>query len=345
MRKHSDYLKTALCLLALFILIFDCKTVIQAVQDGIELCLNTVIPSLFPAMIITENLVNSAGKMSFPALSSIFKYLRLPSGSESIFLAGLLGGYPTGARLVGISFLNGKLSKKGAENILHFCNNAGPAFIFGIFGVLLDNSLLPLALWLIHVASALLVAVCLCKQESFISAIPDSKNTAIPQVMLNCVKSMGLICGWIILFRVLINFFQKWFLWLFPNEMSSLFCGIWELTNGCISLNTISSTGLRFIISSCLLALGGICVLMQTASLIDEISIMPYIKGKLLQSFFSIVLSIMFLIASNYLNSYLLGMITNAVIIIIIILFMNALKKYIAFPKNVIYNTKKVITR
>ena len=70
--------------------------------------------------------------------------------------------------------------------------------------------------------------------------------------------------------------------------------------HGCCSLTRIENIALRFITCSGILALGGICVTLQTASVTQGLSIKYYYRGKLLQCIFSLVISIS-IVAERYL--------------------------------------------
>ena len=102
---------------------------------------------------------------------------------------------------------------------------------------------------------------------------------------------MALVCGWVILMRMVLHFLERWFLWLLPKTAQVVVAGILELSNGCIGLAQLESEGLRFVIAAGLLSLGGICVTLQTASVAEGISMKQYFPGKILQGAFSFLAS------------------------------------------------------
>ena len=97
------------------------------------------------------------------------------------------------------------------------------------------------------------------------------------------------------MFRVILGFTEHWFLWLLPPVFQTVITGILELTNGCLSLAQIESVPLRFLLAAGFLSFGGICVAMQTDSVIGELSLRKYCIGKLLQTILSIAMSFVFL--------------------------------------------------
>ena len=105
------------------------------------------------------------------------------------------------------------------------------------------------------------------------------------------IRCMAQVCGWIVLFRVLLAFLERWLFWLFPGELRVLFTGMLELSNGCISLSSVENTELRFLICAAMLSFGGLCVTMQTVSVTQGLRLRFYFPGKFLQTAVSVFLS------------------------------------------------------
>lgn len=298
------------CIPALLILILDTETAITGAREGIELCLQTVIPSLFPFMVLT----------------SILTGLRsLVSGPASYFLPGLLGGYPTGALAVAQGVKDEHISRETGRRLLAFCSNAGPAFIFGMGANLFSKTWMCWAVWAIQILSALLVSLVFPVKESFSKASTPPAAVTLIQALSRSVRTMSLICGWIILFRIMLTFLRLWFLWCLPQWLSCLICGILELSNGCLSLTEIKIEAVRFILFSLFLSFGGICVAMQTYAVTDGMDASLYLPGKILQAIFSTMLS-----AALFSRE-----ISILTCLILIFLFS---KKRIAFGSKVMYN-------
>ena len=150
---------------------------------------------------------------------------------------------------------------------------------------------MPWALWGIHILSAVLVAVFLpggCNKES--SSV-TGQSVAFTQAVKAAITAMGYICAWVVLFRIILAFLDRWLLWLFPTELRVFIYGLLELANGCCALEMIPSAGLRFLVASTMLGFGGICVLMQTVSVTGGLGSGQYLIGKMLQVVFSLMLS------------------------------------------------------
>ena len=278
--------------IGMLLMILDTKTAIAGAQEGITLCLMTVIPSLLPFFMLSILLTGSVSGMQSKLLSPISRLCRIPQGSESIFLIGLLGGYPAGAQAVADCFASGQLRKEDARRMLGFCSNAGPSFLFGIVASVFSQRSSPWLLWLIHIFSALAVGMLLPGGSNRSIVLCQRKNVTVPEALTRSVKIMAKVCGWIIIFRVILAFLSRWFLWMLPTQIRVIVFGAMELTVGCTSLSVIPCEGLRFILAAAFLGFGGICITMQTVSVTEKTGCGMYIPGKLLQCLLSVLLAV-----------------------------------------------------
>ena len=273
----------------MLVLILDGKTALAGARSGIALCLMTVIPTLFPFIVLSVLLSGALLGASIPPLRPVGKILKMPAGTESLLLCAFLGGYPSGAVAVSEAFRAGSLSKDAAERLLSFCNNAGPAFLFGMTLSLFPDAGAAWLLWGIHILSALAVGILIPGKES--SPVKLKKGGSSIGVIKNAITVMATVCAWVILFRIIIAFLDRWILWLLPPEVRVAVIGVLELSNGCCSLTLVNDVRVRLILCSGMLALGGLCVTMQTVSSVRGLKMNQYYLGKILQFVCSILLS------------------------------------------------------
>ena len=275
---------------AMTVLILDAQTALAGAQAGLELCVRSVIPSLFPFLFLSVMLTGGATDSLSKILGPLGRLCRISKGGESYLVVGIIGGYPVGAQCISRAYRCGQIDRETAHRMLGFCSNAGPSFIFGF----LSASFAPQALWLlwgIHILSAILTGILLpggAKDHvSEGASAPISPVSALDQ----SIRTMGLICGWVLVFRVLLAFLRRWFLWMLPEWTDILFSGLLELTNGCSQLFLAEPEGLRFILASGMLAFGGVCVWLQTASVTKGLGTGYYLPGKAVQTVISVVLA------------------------------------------------------
>lgn len=289
--KRKSFLVGVAASLGMLVLILDGKTAVMGARDGIELCIRTVIPSLFPFFLLSNLLTTAFAGQRLSLLRPLAALCGVPQGGESLLITGFLGGYPVGAQAVAGVYRAGQISKAEAERLLAFCNNAGPAFLFGMAAALFSQRRTAFLLWFIHIVSAVFTAVLIPAGERHILSLPDGKPENFTDSMHNGVRVIAYVCGWVILFRILIGFLDRWILWILPVSVQVGITGLLELTNGCCSLAAVSGEALRFVMCSGMLAAGGLCVTMQTLSVTEGLSLRLYFLGKGMQVLFSMLLS------------------------------------------------------
>lgn len=277
--------------IGLAVLILDGGTAVEGAKAGLDVCIQTVLPSLFPFLFLSSVLTPSLSAVEIRGSAVLSRLYGIPHGTEGILLTGLFGGYPVGAKCIEEAVNAGELSLSDGERMLTFCNAAGPAFLFGIIGTIFDERWVPWCLWGIHLFSGLCIA------RLFNSRARQSIKkvaVAVPSIttqLKQSVKIMSEICGWIILMRTVIAIAQKWCLGYLPGPLQVFISGILELSNGCIALMNISNTGLRFLLSAVFTGFGGLCVALQTGSAAPSLMKKMYLPGKILQGMISFIIA------------------------------------------------------
>lgn len=277
--------------LGMLVLILDAKTALSGAGAAVQLCLTSVIPSLFPFFVLSNLLTGGLSGSSIPIFRPMGRLLGIPQGCESIFVTGLLGGYPSGAQAVHQAWKDGCMSRHDAQRMLSFCSNAGPAFLFGILGQKFPALWMIWLLWGIHILSAMLVAGLQPHVPGDGAISGNTKAVSLTVALKQSVTVCGWVCGWIMVFRVMMAFLSRWFLWLLPQEGQVAVYGLLELAGGCCALDDVPNLGLRFILASGMLGFGGICVAMQTASVTSGLHMGSYWLGKVTQCAISVFLA------------------------------------------------------
>lgn len=260
-------------------MILDSRTALSSAADGVQLCISTVIPSLFPFLFLSGTFGRYCPGTGLPG-RLLGRLYGIPGSMEFMLVPMLLGGYPVGAQCVYEAYRQGTVSKGTAQRMLAWCSNCGPAFLFGMLAAFFPSGKLLWLLWGIVLFSAW--------AASFVFSVPCSAQrvdkAASSFGMEAAIGAMLKICGWVVLFRVLLGFLNRWFLGAAPAEGRVLCAGLLELSNGCCMLNLIPDERVRFCICGVLLTGGGLCVLFQTASVCPGFSMKYYVLGKLVQA-------------------------------------------------------------
>lgn len=281
--RNGLYWIPAICMLGL---ILDSKNALSAASEGVSLCLRTAIPSLFPFFVLSALLVPG---LSGLRLSALGRLLGIPAGWEGVFLLSCVGGYPVGAQCVVHGFRAGQLSQAQARRMLGFCNNCGPAFLFGVVAPLFPSVGYAAALTFCGIFSAVMVGAFWPGKDTQRSAPPKLSPVSLPGAVRQAISSMAGVCAWIVLGKICLSFFQRVFLYALPAFSQVLLGGLLELTNGCLRLTAIEDVTARFLVAAGIIPFGGLCVAMQVQSLCADIGLFSgeYFAQKLVQGLLS----------------------------------------------------------
>lgn len=259
----------------------------QAVREGLGLCARTVIPSLFPffavvSLLLQLGLAERLQGVCAPFMGPMF-HLRgicaLP------LLTGLLGGYPSGAKTAADLYTQGQITRREAELLLGFCDNCGPGFLLGyVEAGILGSARAGAYLFLIHVCSALLVGMVLCRLcgdrgSALLGSSLPARVIPFPQALTAAVSgalaSTLSICAFVVLFRVLAA--------LPPVRLPAPLLGVLEMVTGTAAL---APGRAGFIAAAVMVGWGGLSVHCQAMAVAApaELSFRWHWIGKALQA-------------------------------------------------------------
>ncbi len=268
-------------------------------KDGLMLCANIIIPSLFPFCAIAlfgfkSGIFNKASKLFAPISMRIF---RLSGEKFCVFLMSMIAGYPVGARLVRTLYEQDEISKAEAKRMILYCVSAGPAFILTAIGEgILGDSYYGLALLIGNITATLILAFII---EFRTPQKPPSHkqnhmalSDAFVEATADASRSIMGICGWVILFSAIIaivNFLP------IPQNLKRFFLLISEVTNGTLCADK------NVVLIAVLLSFCGLCIHSQIYSAAKEIA-PRYPKFLIFRAFhaaISALITYLFLILDN----------------------------------------------
>ena len=259
------------------LLLLRSQVAAEAVRQGLTLCAQSLLPALFPFFVAVSWAVNCG-------LFHTLRSMGIPT-SAAVFFLGALGGYPLGARTVGEAYRGGLLTKAEAEHLLACCNNAGPAFILVVVGqTVFRSTAAGLALWGIHLAAALLVALLFCRRQ--IARTTSPPPTSFPAAAFiasvgSSAETMVRLSAFVVFFTVVMALLASLF-----GTVPPLLAGFLELTVG---ITTLTPHRLGFTMAAGLLGWGGVSVHCQAAAVLSDtdLSLRHYLLGKALQGLLS----------------------------------------------------------
>lgn len=306
-----DGLLGAALLCAMLALIVWPQESAQAVRDGLLLCYNVILPSLFPFFILSSLVVSLGlsgylGRLLEPVMAPVF---HVSGCCASALVLGFIGGYPVGARTAISLYESGACSRTETERMLAFCNNSGPAFILGVVGAgVFADSRVGVLLCLTHMAASLCVGVLfrfykrgdLPRSGGRSTQIRAERfSTALVDAVTGSLRSTLSICAFVTLFTVVIRMLTTAGVFgllsallerlLGPLGLSTLWAqrlltGALELSSGVWSLTGAGSLSGKLSMAAFMLGWAGVSVHCQVLTFIggSGLSTRTYFWGKLL---------------------------------------------------------------
>ena len=275
--------------LVFLIIIFCLKPgdTLSGAGSGINICLKSVLPSLFPFMFLINMLING-NYLSF----SGNKY-------KSIFVVYLLsafGGYPIGAKIIDEMYKGRIIDKKSAQNLVCFTTHSGPGFIILCAGVsVFGSGKIGFYLMAAHILSSAVLSLFFISKISFVNIIDNNQNCSFTENLItSCEKtssSVIAICSFVILFsvfnRFILNYLEKFIFFKYLG----LFL---EVTNG------INNSKNIYIVAF-LLGFGGFCVWAQVLSCSKSfgLNLRLFAVSRLFHGLFSAGIMYIFVIVFN----------------------------------------------
>lgn len=291
-----------LCVLGIF-LVFP-GIIAGSAGNALDMCIESVIPSLFPFMVISRIIIASGrikeDNFIFRFLAKIFK---ISTAGVWALCLGLVCGYPVGAKIVCDLKKEKRISSFEAQKLMMFANNAGPAFCIATVGGMFFSSVRAgVIIYLSHITASLLTGLVL-------SFFPVTEGTAkknhnrppFSKLFIESVSegimSVINVTGIIVFFSALLNIFDiSGLTSLLPEGFSGVLKGIFEMTGG---IKEISLSALPFRIkvalSSFLVSFSGFSVFAQVLTFSEGIKITPCIICKVAGALAAMLISFIFL--------------------------------------------------
>lgn len=249
----------------------------EGIKKGIELCLYTLFPSMYPFMFISSFITASGLSKKSERLFSYFteKFFRLPGVCGSLIILSMIGGLPVGGKMVSEMYDKGYIAKEQGQRLLMFCINPGPAFVITSVGYyMIGSKKAGIIIFVSLVLSSLTVGFLtrFVYQNDEMASCKFTKNK-VPDIQKSIVSSVtdsgrGMlnVCAWVILFSCVSQLIS-----LLPlSDGMKMFLGsVLEITNGCQSAVGI----LPLPVIAGIIGFSGICAHLQIMSSVVKLSL------------------------------------------------------------------------
>lgn len=248
------------------------------ISNGLAVCGEVLIPSLFPFMMLSSFAVKSGVFSSLNRVVSPLtqKIFGLSGECFSALFFGFIGGYPVGASIVSELYEQGGITKKDSKHMLSFCVNAGPAFVVTAAGEMMLGSKTAGVVMLVSVCLASVVTgvvYTFFKKKTEYGTIKKTENKNLSQALVDSAfassKSMISVCTWVLVFSAFSGIIQSFI----KNETVLLiYSAFSEVTTGIESAAKLGGISLV----SAVISFGGICVMCQLLPTIKKCGVKAY---------------------------------------------------------------------
>ena len=288
-------------LFCLLLILKNSEIAITYIHQGLALCAKTVVPSLFPFMVLSEIIVGGQTGTGVPDRITypLQKLFRLPAAGCTSVLLGMLCGFPVGAKCAVLAFEQGKLSKSEAEQTIAFSNNPSSAFLISAVGVSLwGNRRFGTALYVCTLFASLLCGILLARVTKKDEYVPQKATYAPHKSKINPItlftsavssatKSILTVCAYVIFFSALVGTLGILLgqLNLPPWLSAPLFC-VFELSGGVSQAAALGNRTQAALLTAFAAGWSGLSVHCQILSVCDgkTLSLRRYFLAKILQA-------------------------------------------------------------
>ncbi len=298
-RTMQRFFPIWLGLLLLALLLKNPTLAIDGVRRGLSLAAGTVIPSLFPSMLLSEWLMSAgAGRLRIPLLKRLGRICGLSSAGMLCVLLGALCGSPVGARCAASAYRRGELTASEYERILPAASVPSPAFLIGTVGVgLLGDDRIGALLYLCVLLAALSATLIQRKKggicaDAMQKTLSETGEERLPVTALlvrsvrSATEGVLSVSAYIVLFGTLCDVICCGIGKTAPETMRAGLLSFLELCGGMQATAALGTDPIDFFLLGATAGWSGLSVHVQvmSAGAGDGISYRPYRNGKLLQA-------------------------------------------------------------
>lgn len=303
----KKFLLQAFVAAAIVLLITNAAAAVEYAKNSLDICFGIIVPTLFPFFICSGMLIYSG---FCETIAKAFRFCMRPlfgvgEMGASAFVIGIVSGYPLGAITAGELYKNNYITKTEAERLLSFCNNSGPLFILASVGVAMYSEIkIGVALYVCHILAAITVGVLFgfyrkndyMAPKTTMSAPSRSVGEIFSISLNNAISNMLTVCGAVLFFGVISQIVLSFV--PLHGALAALASGVMEFVTGSISVSHLDlPLTQKLIVTAFIVGFAGLSVHLQVmaATVKYELSLVPYIIGKLLHGLVAAVYTYIYL--------------------------------------------------
>ena len=139
----SDLVFTLIIFVIMIIILSNPQRFTKGTISGLKLFFYSVLPGLFPFMLLTKLLTELGFLFKITTRFNNFtnKLFGTPGVSLYVFLMSIISGYPIGAKIISDLHSKNLITDNDAKKMAIFCTTSGPIFVVGTVGSLMFGNI------------------------------------------------------------------------------------------------------------------------------------------------------------------------------------------------------------
>jgi len=313
--KDFPLLSAFLIFLLIPLLCFS-PEVTEGARQGLLLWYDSVVPALFPFMVLSGLIVASGGIDSImaPFYMILHPFLGISREGCYVLISGLLCGYPMGAKTCAEFVSDGKITVCEGRFLMTICNHPSPMFLLG-YVYPWFSSKIDIGEILIPVYAPIILLAFVAKFiypfntdriNEFATDLHKSDPTTnhvhgTDEAILSSIEVLCKIGGYLVIFSIIIVMIRK--NTILPDMIKLGFIGLLEMTTGIREYGELEHWQFGYTASIAALTFGGLSGIFQTKSVLNQkkagLSIRPYIFWKSAHAIISVGIAYLLLCNRN----------------------------------------------
>ena len=274
MTTKKDIIILYLLITLEILILFKSKLIVKNVYDTSLLYISTIMPSLFPNMVLSNVIVKQDISKVIPnKIINLFnKIFNFNKNVTTLFIMSFFTGSPTNIININEYEEKGLINEKEAEYLSYITHSINPLFVIhavgiGIFNDIKVGIILIFLQFISNITKAFIFKSKFNKKSkintnanhnNIVNNFKNSINTSI--------NSLLIIFGVIVMFNILITLITNIF--NFNSIINTIISITLEITSGILKLKSLNiNYVLKIIICYLTLNFGGICIHMQSLSI------------------------------------------------------------------------------
>lgn len=293
MKRFKNIIFIVLFLVLEVYLLCNSNEVISSFNKTLNICLYTLMPTMFASILFTQILTNLEFEKYIPKfiIKLLSKLFNINEKDVIIFIFSIISGYPNNAKML--------LDNNNLNTIINYTNFVNPIFLIcTVGGIYLKDIKLSIIIFISHILSNVIIGIILKNKNVNLKEITsNSENKNILEIYYTSLKgvvsSLTLIFSNILFFSILISLLSN--ILPFNNIINSSILGLFEFSNGIYLISMLNiNTFIKGILTLIIISFGGFSIHMQMISINNKIKYTKFLFFRILGVFISSLLYLFF---------------------------------------------------